>query len=241
MIEEVRAIIWDYDGTLVDTRRKNLNVTRQIVKQVTGNDPLMYSAIQSLEHYAQANECSVNWRDFYAREFHMPDEQIDEAGRLWSECQQRDATPTPLFDGIREVLTTLDAMPHGIVSQNARSAIANVLGENGLSEYFGSIIGYEEVDLRRQKPEPDGLLMCIQHLLDGVAGSVLYIGDHETDTRCALNANEVLEKRAAPVRIQSVGATYASKGGVLRWHVKPDHIVRSADEIIEIVNTMPRM
>ena len=27
----IKAIIWDYDGTLVDTRHKNLHVTRNII------------------------------------------------------------------------------------------------------------------------------------------------------------------------------------------------------------------
>ena len=28
--QKIKAIIWDYDGTLVDTRHKNLNVTKSI-------------------------------------------------------------------------------------------------------------------------------------------------------------------------------------------------------------------
>jgi len=32
----VKAIIWDYDGTLVDTRHKNLAVTKEIMKHVAG-------------------------------------------------------------------------------------------------------------------------------------------------------------------------------------------------------------
>jgi len=31
---KIKAIIWDYDGTLVDTRHKNLNVTKNIMKIV---------------------------------------------------------------------------------------------------------------------------------------------------------------------------------------------------------------
>ena len=30
----IEAMIWDYDGTLVDTRQKNLDVTKEIVFEV---------------------------------------------------------------------------------------------------------------------------------------------------------------------------------------------------------------
>ena len=35
----VTAIIWDYDGTLVDTRAKNWRITRNLVRRFTGADP----------------------------------------------------------------------------------------------------------------------------------------------------------------------------------------------------------
>ena len=35
MNTNIKAIIWDYDGTLCDTRPKNLIVTRKIIEHVT--------------------------------------------------------------------------------------------------------------------------------------------------------------------------------------------------------------
>ena len=31
----IQAIIWDYDGTLVDTLHKNLNATKRIIEAIT--------------------------------------------------------------------------------------------------------------------------------------------------------------------------------------------------------------
>ena len=41
MIEDrpLTAVIWDYDGTLADTRAKNWRITRHIVRRFTGVDP----------------------------------------------------------------------------------------------------------------------------------------------------------------------------------------------------------
>ena len=34
--DRVAAVIWDFDGTLVDTRAKNIAVNRRIIEAVTG-------------------------------------------------------------------------------------------------------------------------------------------------------------------------------------------------------------
>ena len=61
----INAIIWDYDGTLVDTRSKNYNVTKEIVKKVTGKKPESYAVLRTLENYVQANKETNNWRILY--------------------------------------------------------------------------------------------------------------------------------------------------------------------------------
>ena len=38
-MREVQAVIWDFDGTLVDTRQKNFNVTRALVERIKGEPP----------------------------------------------------------------------------------------------------------------------------------------------------------------------------------------------------------
>ena len=47
----IRAIFWDYDGTLVNTRLKNLNVTRKIIESIVETGTAEFSALQSQENY----------------------------------------------------------------------------------------------------------------------------------------------------------------------------------------------
>jgi HAD superfamily hydrolase (TIGR01549 family) len=233
----IQAIIWDYDGTLVDTRRKNLNVTRTIVEKITGVDSNKFPALQTLENYGLVIKKSANWNELYKQEFAFTDEQIDSAGRSWTEYQLKDNTPTPFYDGIKEVISALRRFPNGIVSQNSQESITRTLKDNNLLQYFGSIVGYEEVELRRQKPEPDGLLMCVEKLTELSAGLVFYIGDHETDVKCASNANHVLKKNESSVKIISIGALYCSGDDASDWGSRPDYKAKSAKNIIEIVST----
>jgi len=231
----IQAVIWDYDGTLVDTRQKNLNVTRKIVKSIAGIEPMTISALQTIERYMLANAEAINWRDFYSREFHLSEEQIDAAGRAWTEFQQQDTTPTPLFDGIKEVIEAFRLLPHGVVSQNSRMTISTVLHTCGLLPYFRAIIGYEEVDLRRQKPSPDGILLCIKELMDSRNGLILYVGDHETDAQCASNAAVGLKASEPGIELRSVAILHLPDSDTSGWSIKPDYEARCAQDIARII------
>jgi HAD superfamily hydrolase (TIGR01549 family) len=232
------AIIWDYDGTLVDTRLRNLNVSRKIIDKVSGEGWDKFPALQTLENYHAAHTKATNWREFYKQSFGFNDKQIDEAGRMWTGYQLEDQTPIPLIDGVEETVKSLQSFPQGIVSQNSREIINQFLKESDLISYFNTIIGYEEVDLSRQKPHPDGLLMCIEKLTDSKPGVVIYIGDHETDARCAVNANEIIGNDKQDIRIVSVGAFYGFKVETSDWSVLPDYQIQRAGDIIDVINNL---
>ena len=232
---EIRAIIWDYDGTLVDTRLKNLNVTRKIIANLTGTDANAYPVLQSLENYSIANRKTFNWRELYRDEFGLNEAQIDAAGLMWTPYQLEDQTEVSLYPGITEVLDRLAAFPQGIVSQNSKSNIARNLEKNDILGYFDCIVGYEEVDIKRQKPAPDGLLSCIAALSVPEPGNICYIGDHETDVQSASAANHTLRRINTDVRIHSIGACYDFGLDISSWSDHPDFVAWSVEEIVEIV------
>ena len=47
----IQAIIWDYDGTLVDTRLKNYQVNRAILEAVTGKSADEFEGLTSFESH----------------------------------------------------------------------------------------------------------------------------------------------------------------------------------------------
>jgi len=233
---KICTIIWDYDGTLVDSRQKNLNVTRKIVSQILKGDPTEIPALSSLTNYHQAHIKATNWREFYKESFGLTEEQTDDAGRMWTEYQLEDQTSIPLIDGVGETIISLRSFPQGIVSQNSRENIIQYLKQKNLHSYFKSIIGYEEVDLDKQKPNPEGLMMCIERLTDFKPGVVIYIGDHESDVQCALNANNILSEKNPETKIISIGAFYGFKVDTSDWSVLPDYQIQNAADIKSIVN-----
>jgi HAD superfamily hydrolase (TIGR01549 family) len=231
----MKVLFWDFDGTLIDTRQKNYNVTQKIVHHVTGNDPQQYNFIKSFENYKKGIAQISNWRAIYQQYFQFNDELTDQVGHMWTEFQLNDTTPTPLFCGIEKVLSTYSELPMAIVSQNAKASILQQLDENNILDHFNYIIGFEEIDIRKQKPEPDGLLMCLEKLEITNGSTVFYIGDHETDVLLAGNTNKVLRSQNSSTQIVSIGAFYGNDQKITEWRIKPDYHVNQAADIIEVI------
>jgi HAD superfamily hydrolase (TIGR01549 family) len=229
------AVIWDFDGTLVDSHPKNLSVNREIVQRITGREHSTFAALSSTEAYEQAVARSGNWRDFYAREFGFTEDDMHRAGELWPELQLADPTPHLPFDGIPEALDTMVGVPHAILSQNDSRVVRQALDRAGLMKSFVSVFGHGELDRRDQKPAGGGLLRCIRSL--GLAGDarVFFVGDHVTDAMAARNARSLLNGDSGRhPEIVSVGALFGATKD-MRWSVAPDHFVRTPPELVRLV------
>ena len=237
---KVNAIIWDYDGTLVDTRRKNLNVTRKIIEKVSGKNWNQFPVLNTVENYHLAHIKTTNWREFYEEHFGFENNQIDSTGSMWTTYQLDDQTSLPFIDGVEEALLSLQRFPQGIVSQNSKAIINQNLKAKNMHAYFQSIIGYEEVELKKQKPNPEGLIMCIEKLTDLKPGIIIYIGDHETDVRCTANANNILNNKNIDINIVSIGAFYGFNVDTSDWSVLPDYKATKAEDIINIIGEVEK-
>jgi HAD superfamily hydrolase (TIGR01549 family) len=222
MHEKLTAVVWDFDGTLVDTRRKNMNVARALVENITGRAADDFPALRTMPDYERALHRHRHWRDFYRRELQMSDANIDRTEELWLQFQLEDETAAETYDGIAEVLEAFAHVPQGIVSLNIKANIERFLAQLGLAHHFGQVYGAECVQPGLHKPHPDALLRCIDELTGGAPGFVVYVGDHETDVECAHNANAHFASVGTDVRVVSVGALYAPHIDDAHWQVEPD-------------------
>ena len=236
MSASVRAVVWDFDNTLVDSRARNLAVTRRIAARLFG-DWERFPMLRSQEAYDSGVASTRNWRDLYRTEFSMDEERVDEAGRLWTQYQQDETTAAPLLRGIPDALRALRHLPNAIVSANSRRNIEGTLSEDGWASYFDVVIGYEEVHLRAQKPAPDGLLICLDRLAVLDLGVVVYVGDHEADAECAARANQALQARGDAVRVISVGADYG-RSEAPDWSFEPTHRAASPSAVVDLVRSL---
>jgi HAD superfamily hydrolase (TIGR01549 family) len=232
----IKAIIWDYDGTLVDSRIKNLNVTRKIIEKATGKNYAEFPALANLPDFEKAHQHAENWRDFYYREFKFTEEQSNHIGAWWTEFQLSDNTKVELFPGIFPMLSSLKKYPHAVVSQNSRENILNTLQAQNINDIITCVVGFEEVKIDRQKPYPDGLLKCFEQINAGSEGFVFYIGDHEGDTELVYNTNKYLRNTHSNLKVISIGAFYIFPTDTSNWKYKPDYEANTTEEVLDIIN-----
>lgn len=235
MSERLTAIVWDFDGTLVDTRQKNLSVTRALTERIKGAPVERFAALRSLSDYEQALHRHEDWRSFYGHELRMSEEEVLAAGARWGEFQLADRTDAPSYDGVPEVLERLAHLPQGIVSLNSRANILRFLAQLALDHHFDEVVGYEAFEPHRHKPAPDALVACIEALTALRPGTVMYIGDHESDARCVDNTNRYFRTHGIEVDVVSVGAFYAPLADDSGWSTRPHLRAENPGQILDHV------
>lgn len=240
---KLKAILWDYDGTLVDSTKKNIRVTKEVLKHfIPEIEQHMPIALTSIDEYQKANYKYKNWKELYEHAYGLTMDQIEEAGKLWSPYQLQDDSNADLFEGLRDIIPRLPVQAQGICSQNSAKNIEKTLASYGLESFFPVIIGVDEVGFGEQKPNPSGYLKCLSKLGVDYENSILvYIGDHAEDVVFAKNAEKCLleqlrEKKAnSTVKIITIGVNY-SGSDASTWAVKPDYVVTSPKEIESIIS-----
>ncbi len=136
---------------------------------------------------------------------------------------EADPTPTPLFDGVEEVLSHLSSkgILLAVATGKARQGLDRVLHESGLRKYFIHTVGADEVS--NAKPAPDML-----HLLMAKTGikpsEVVMIGDTSFDLEMALNAG-----------VSSLGVSFGAQSDKQLQQYKPRLIIDNFRDILSLL------
>ena len=231
----IDAILWDYDGTLVNSVPKNIDITKQILSEVaprlTGENLPHY--LKSEDSYHIANHQSKNWQDLYVNYYGMTETEMLEAGTMWSAYQLKNKTPVVLFSEIEQTINQIQ-LPQGICSQNSSENIHRVLEQHDLNLKFQAIVGYDDIPSNSQKPIPFGGLKCMEQLFGNTANkTIFYIGDHEGDVEFARNIEKELSGKSTVIAIT---ATY-SGADTTSWTYKPDFEIEAPSDLLKIINS----
>lgn len=228
------AVLWDYDGTLVNSVPKNIDITKAILSVIaphlTGENLPKYLRSEDLYHVA--NHAAKNWQELYVDYYGLSHEEMILAGSMWAEHQERNQTGVVLFDGIKSIVEQFSQFPHGICSQNSQNNIRSVLNSNGINEPFKAVIGYDDVSNGNQKPHSFGGIKCLETIFGHTNCHLLmYIGDHEADTKFARNLQVAL---GGKTEVISVAAAY-SRSEPTSWKVKPDYVAYHVEDLVWII------
>jgi HAD superfamily hydrolase (TIGR01549 family) len=184
----LRAVLFDWDGTLVDTAEASFRCYVRMFE--TFNIPF------DRETYRRTY--SPNWHHTF-RALGLPEESWAAADEKWLAHFANETTS--LIGGVVEILEALHrrGLIQGIVTSGNGYRVRAELAAHGIDRYFQSVVGGDEAGNR--KPHPDGLLKCLGHLRVE-PHQAAYIGDSPED---------VLMARAAGVYSVAVPGGYPNK------------------------------
>lgn len=230
---KVDAILWDYDGTLVNSVPKNMDITKQILSVVaprlTGLKLPKY--LKTETDYHKANHQSKNWQDLYVNYYGMTESEMLTAGALWTKFQLKCSTPVKLFSEIKETIDQI-FLPQGICSQNSSENINQELEKHDLSHKFHTIIGYDDIPSNKQKPSSFSGIKCLNQMFESTLNkTIIYIGDHEGDVEFARNLEKELQHKT---KVISIVAKY-SGADTSSWTYKPDLELESPTDLLKII------
>ncbi|MCX8130071.1 MAG: HAD-IA family hydrolase [Clostridia bacterium] len=207
-----KYILFDFDGTLIDTNELIILTLKETAKKFINRD-LSPDDLNSIlgRHLEEQMKCisPVFWEDmmlFYKTYYKAnKDRMIKE------------------FPGIREMLSQIKAIgcKTAIVSAKGRSGIEHGLDCFKLSEYIDVIVS--AYDIQNNKPHPEPALKALE-LLCGVKEQSLLIGDSPYDILCGQNAG---------IKTVLVDWTIFPKNEICR--LKPDFIIKEPTDLCKII------
>jgi HAD superfamily hydrolase (TIGR01549 family) len=211
-----RAVLFDIDGTLVDSVSAYFEVAR-IAAEALGLKATMEQVRESLATGGNF------WKGVVPQDRDDADAVAKalsaHAAREWPRVLREHGK---VFAGLAQTLDSLKGLGIrlGIVS-GARPEVLELLRAGGILERFDAVVLGADVSSR--KPDPAGIFKCLQQL--GVApDAAIYVGDTPVDIQAS---------RAAGVRAVAV-LTGAGDSALLSSH-GPDRLIFSHTKLAEIV------
>jgi pyrophosphatase PpaX len=183
----VEAILFDWDGTLVDS----LGAFHK------ANAVVMESFGLSFDLQAYRRHYTPDWREMYRR-LGIPHDRLDEANDLWEATFADDGDAVVAFPGAVAALERLRAAGAmlGIVTAGLREVVEPQLDRTGLARLLPIRVFGD--DLAVHKPDPEPLRLALRLAGDGHRPETsIYVGDAPTDMLMAVAVG------ARPVGIES--------------------------------------
>jgi HAD superfamily hydrolase (TIGR01509 family) len=218
--KEPAAIIFDLDGTLIDSLEVYYQDLKEIFRRmglppVSRADVLrvMRSNLSPWETFIPAD--IPNQKEFIQRCIAIDRE-------IWPTIYQKKAH---LFPGSKSTIKFLfqKGIKLGVVTSGWQedNEINQLLSKEGIFSYFEAII--MKTDTHRSKPAPDPILICLERLAVDSA-SAIYVGDAPDDIR----AGKAAGTRTVAV-LSGVGTVEMLKP------LDPDWIIQGVEEIPNIL------
>ncbi len=208
-----KLILYDLDGTLVDTRQDIIQSVRYALKELNG--PALTDD--------EIKDCvGTGLHALIRKVFRTDDEKLaDRGSKLYrNHYKEHMLDHSCLYPGARELLEYFKDRTQAVITNKPDPFSSQILTALGVADYFIAILtGDNGMPF---KPDP----ATIHHLMEEAnaeAEEVVFIGDSPIDVQAARNAG---------VEVATLTHGFTPEG-ILR-EAKPDHIVHHLDELLRL-------
>ena len=202
-----KHIIFDVDGTLVDSRDAILSSLQAMLQKKTG---------RKTEKEQLTFALGITGEDGL-RQLGIPEGEMDDAMKLWLSLMPKYGDRIRIFSGIRELLAQLKERGfHLGIATSRTKAELSADGACGLAECFDMIICAD--DTERHKPSGDPVKEYLRRM-NADPEDAVYIGDTKNDMLCAKDAG--------------VEGALALWGCVSAAHIRADYYLNQPAAVLE--------
>lgn len=207
----MKAIIFDFDGTVANTRAILLRLNKEIAAEA-GREPFTEQEIAAVREMTYVQGMKY---------FKLPVRSIPKVGRMIMKSIKNHIDSLKPNKGIKTVLnelSKLDGLMIGLVSTNTRSNIYKFLDNHDLKDKFNFIATGVSVFGKQKKLKQ----VLKKYKLD--AADCIYVGDEIRDIEAT---------RKVPIRIIVVPWGFNTEKALKKN--KPDWFIENASDITTIV------
>ena len=180
----VQALVFDLDGTLVDTAPDLLHATNHVLQMVE-RKPVTMAQLRTFVGHGAMNliERGVN-----ASGPALDADTLKRMHRSFLDYYGNNiAVSSVMFDGIPQLLEAASnrGLKLGVCTNKIEALSLKLLAELGIIGKFGAVVGGDTLPV--MKPDPAPLREAASRLAVPLANTIM-LGDSETDIRTAQNA-----------------------------------------------------
>lgn len=206
-------IIFDQDGTLVDSR---IDITNSV------NHALKVLGLPILDINTITGYIGEGITKLIERSLGPHQELLDRARSLFLEYYSSHLTDnTYLYPDVVDVLQFFDKKKKAVISNKLGSLTKDLMRDLGILHYFEIVLGCDSTS--RRKPFPDPIIKVLDTL--GVKGDrALMVGDSPTDIEAGRRAE-----------IFTCGVSYGYRGRDELLKAEPDFLIDNLLKLKEII------
>ncbi len=176
---EVRALVFDLDGTLIDSKL-DLALSIDATLKHMGRASLAHDTIYSYV----GNGAAVLVRRALGDT--VTDAEAEEGHRYFlAYYREHMLDNTVTYPGVREALELLENHPMAVLTNKPVRFSERILEGLGLSRYFRYVYGGNSFETK--KPDPEGINIILRDL-EIAPREAMIVGDSDVDVRTARNA-----------------------------------------------------